>query len=536
MTAERSNPSLVLVFLRVFLPTLLLMSLLIGYVFYRDMESAAGILELSEERIVETQAEAIQSAMAGVASDLRFLASQNELRRSLQGDQPGYRETLAEGLAAFLFAKRIYRQAALLGANGKERIRVDLRGPRPVEVPPGELRDRSGRPYVQDTQRLPVGDIYVSPLDPGGMAPGEARLPGPVIHFATPLGGEGAQRRILVLDYDSSELLERVRRADREHGGRKGTLHLLDSAGGWLVGPETVQEFSVAIEGQKRGFFGQLYPKAWARISSGREGQFRAPAGLLTFTTINLERLVNQGRTLPQENLWKVVYLVSRQALESYAWEQLARTLALIGISALFLAILSGFLTRVRGRQLAAEARLKEAALTDPMTGLGNRRAFVQHFEYEQNRSRRYHEPLCFILGDLDHFKDINDNHGHEAGDLVLTGVAALLRSSLRSMDSISRWGGEEFIVMLPETSQEGCLFTAEKLRRLVEAKQFHHDATRLQVTMSFGIAAYRPGESLDQTVAAADRGLYLAKQRGRNRVCRWEPRRPDSGSSRQAD
>lgn len=159
---------------------------------------------------------------------------------------------------------------------------------------------------------------------------------------------------------------------------------------------------------------------------------------------------------------------------------------------------------------------LEKASITDTLTGLFNRRRLDEAYAHELDRAQRYAKPVSLIIGDVDHFKSINDTHGHQTGDEVLKTIADLLRSGVRSVDIVGRWGGEEFLVICPDTDLDGALALAEKLRLSIAAEPF---AAIGSTTSSFGIAQYRAGESFKDTVARADTALYKAKINGRNRV-----------------
>jgi two-component system cell cycle response regulator len=164
----------------------------------------------------------------------------------------------------------------------------------------------------------------------------------------------------------------------------------------------------------------------------------------------------------------------------------------------------------------------RRMATTDALTGLLNRRAFVEAVERERARSDRHAFPLSLLLLDVDHFKRINDVHGHAAGDAVLQGVARVLESVARRSDFVGRWGGEEFVVALPQTSEAGARVAAERLRRALAAAIHKGPAPEcqpLQVTGSIGIASSEAPWSIDALVGAADEAMYSAKSRGRNRV-----------------
>ena len=162
---------------------------------------------------------------------------------------------------------------------------------------------------------------------------------------------------------------------------------------------------------------------------------------------------------------------------------------------------------------------LAESAKTDQLTGLYNRRAFLERLTYETVRSIREKLPVSIILLDIDHFKNVNDAYGHGCGDRVLRYMAEIMRSTIRLQDTAARWGGEEFILLLPETSLDGAATLAEKLRAVVEASPCVCDGFSFGLTISLGVHQYDHGESLDANIGRADARLYRAKQTGRNRV-----------------
>ena len=167
------------------------------------------------------------------------------------------------------------------------------------------------------------------------------------------------------------------------------------------------------------------------------------------------------------------------------------------------------------------EARLDIMAKTDGLTGVTNRRHFMDVLARELARSRRYQSPLSCVMIDLDNFKLVNDGHGHLVGDHVLTAVARAIVTTVRDSDIVARYGGEEFIILLPETELDGARELAERCRELVASTQIAGRGGPLSVTASMGVAAY-PGagiDSVDDLVGAADDALYAAKDGGRNCV-----------------
>lgn len=173
--------------------------------------------------------------------------------------------------------------------------------------------------------------------------------------------------------------------------------------------------------------------------------------------------------------------------------------------------ISDGFQRQLKEVNLA----LAEASYTDLLTGLPNRRAMVDRITSELDRSARGHSRPALLLADVDHFKQVNDTYGHEVGDQVLQGLASVFRAALRGYDTCARWGGEEFLVLLPETGLEAALGVADKLRAGVAAAREGLPA----ITISVGVAAAQEGETLTALIRRADDAMYAAKRRGRNRV-----------------
>jgi len=177
-------------------------------------------------------------------------------------------------------------------------------------------------------------------------------------------------------------------------------------------------------------------------------------------------------------------------------------------------------LVRLQRELIQKNRLLEQLSTTDPLTGLRNRRYLTEMLAVEFLRAKRHKTPLSVVMADIDHFKSVNDAHGHAAGDAVLQGVAEVLRRRMRGSDHGGRYGGEEFLLVLSNAEIEGARSFAERLREEVEETAFGTDAGPLQVTLSLGVASLRARhETPGDLVAEADEALYRAKQAGRNRV-----------------
>jgi two-component system, cell cycle response regulator len=184
-------------------------------------------------------------------------------------------------------------------------------------------------------------------------------------------------------------------------------------------------------------------------------------------------------------------------------------------------------LVTVIARELAGPIRMvslveesQQLSRIDPLTGLVNRRAFREQLDLEMQRSKRYGSPLCCMLFDIDHFKNINDKHGHSTGDAVLSAMGDLLRKTARHTDVTCRWGGEEFVVALQYCNLAGAYVAANRLREDIQRLTITNgNGESVPITASFGVAEYNQADNIDTLIDRADQAMYEAKTSGRNRV-----------------
>jgi diguanylate cyclase (GGDEF)-like protein len=165
------------------------------------------------------------------------------------------------------------------------------------------------------------------------------------------------------------------------------------------------------------------------------------------------------------------------------------------------------------------EDNMQQLAMVDPLTGAYNRRRGDELLALELKRHIRFGHPFAVLMMDIDHFKAVNDELGHQAGDEVLCALVQTLRNVVRAVDMIVRWGGEEFLVVLPETDAAAAMITGERVRAAIATMEVGHaSSTNTQITVSVGVAV-TVGDSLDELLHRSDVALYLAKAAGRNRV-----------------
>jgi diguanylate cyclase (GGDEF)-like protein len=159
--------------------------------------------------------------------------------------------------------------------------------------------------------------------------------------------------------------------------------------------------------------------------------------------------------------------------------------------------------------------------ILDGLTGIHNKRYFLEFLERELAGAHRHRHPLSLVMFDVDHFKKVNDAHGHQAGDMVLAKIGQRVLETVRVEDLLARYGGEEFAIMLRESSDEQAVRCAERVRKAVDTTDFQHAGTPIKVTISVGVATLNDADfgQPDELIACADKYLYRAKNNGRNRI-----------------
>lgn len=262
------------------------------------------------------------------------------------------------------------------------------------------------------------------------------------------------------------------------------------------------------------------------------DGQARAIFMLIIVVPLMYGILALNMRQFMEVGFWFLfLYVALMLVLFLRKPEVLDIPLELVQLMVYALAIISssligGFIynLRLKLRQRNSEltdalVKIEEMANVDSLTGVYNRRRLFEILTQEVNRYARVQGPFSVCMVDIDHFKPINDTYGHQAGDEVLRKIACEVSRDLRVIDVFGRYGGEEFLMVLPQTPLRGAVVKAERVRQQIEALRFPGISEKLRITVSIGVAEYREGEDIDETLSRADQYLYTAKQNGRNQV-----------------
>ena len=536
--------------LTLILPSGLLCLIFVFSLHHEDQVRVRESLEAAEELRLLAGARSLTGDIEMIAGDIRLMASLPSLAGMLDKGDPPKLAAFTADLVALSASRRVYDKLRWIDESGMERVRVDYVHNRPFVVPAERLQNKAERYFFIDTMKLAPGGIYASPLDLN-IEQGRVEMPfKPTLRLGMPVfDTAGRPRGIVMVNYFGRYLLDRFSDVTeaREGGVR---VNLLNRDGYWLIAPQAGDEWGFMF-GRKENF-GMRFPEAWERISAGERGQFEDDDGLWSFTTVRPlaagmssaagSPLADSGGSAPigpDQYAWKAVSRIPSDMLMRMANRSLG---GWILITLLFMgALLAGAFVLARANQrrdaMAESLRtlnrrledkvrqrteeLLQQAIRDPLTSLFNRRYLDETLPREIHRALREEQPLAVVMIDLDHFKRFNDQWGHEAGDIVLLGVAEALLDGLRASDIACRYGGEELLVVMPGAD------AGEAVRRISAiAAQARAVGARVMgreieaITFSAGVAIVPDnGDSAEVLVRAADRALYMAKETGRDRI-----------------
>ncbi|MCP4430255.1 MAG: GGDEF domain-containing protein [Gammaproteobacteria bacterium] len=507
-------------------------------------------LRSSEVAAINVGVNSIETIVQSIIIDLAYLATEDGLLNLINRENHELYTLPPADWPAFSQIKGIYDQIRWLDTNGQERARVDFNNGKPLGVPEHGLQGKGNRYYFTDTIKLSRGEFYLSPLDLN-IEHGEIEQPvKPMLRIGTPVfDSKNNKQGIVLLNYLGGRMLQYF---DQMMAGTHSQVWIINRDGYWLRGPSDDLEWGFMYQ-KPEASMGYHYPAAWDTISGTQKGQFEDAQGLWTFNTIYpLKNKLNPGRDSiiqphldAREYFWKVVLMLPDnefQSLSSKAAINISvATTIILGVMFFVSWKLAHTWVRLKGaneeihqinlrlehtvleRTLELEEAKKKAeksARTDELTGLNNLRSFDYFGNAIIEQSRRNEKTFTFIMLDIDFFKKINDTYGHHAGDLTLKAVSNCIIEGIRASDICARIGGEEFGILLPETTARFALIQAERLRQSFSDIVVPYDKSKITLTVSFGIAESCDDDtSIENVRMRADKALYLAKKQGRNRV-----------------
>jgi diguanylate cyclase (GGDEF)-like protein len=515
-------------FLLIFVPASIIFS---GIFFAFSNQSHKYELQtilIREESGLRSAAELTTLLFEQKISDLMVLAEGGTLRKYLHNENMLNWVRVNREFSLFARRKPKYSQIRYIDMDGKERVRINSKTDEPEIVPKTQLQDKSRRYYFSDAIVLNQGDIYLSPLDLN-VEQGAIEKPiVPTIRFATPVfDGYGVKRGIIVINYNPTELLDRIEDVFRT---LIGDIIMLNSEGYWLTGEEEEKLWGFMYDSDVA--FSTESPEVWASIKHRLKGSVSTDNGLYIFqrayplnrsligSVENIEISPNAGQPKEQDRNWIYVSHISREFINELSSKR--ELISKITYALLFLVtgLISGVFARNRVQKKFAFIQLRQHATTDELTRLANRHTLNMTGESEFQRALRFGRDYSILMIDLDHFKKINDSYGHTIGDEVLKHVANICLGATRIEDLLARFGGEEFVMLLPETDIEGARQLAERICQDIRERPFDSGSGSITITVSIGVSGIRSDDqSYSNILERADRALYQAKREGRDRV-----------------
>ena len=652
--------SFLLVFLQSFVPTLVVLALMVGGYFYINYLDQLDKTKAYEIAKTELGHRAIEQFIQKITADVRILAESVTLQRMLQNPSAQNTADLAQEFEAFSRYKGIYDQIRFFDESGMEVVRVNYESGRALIVARDKLQQKHGRYYFKDAFRLERGQLYISPLDLNIEKNTIQRPYKPMIRIGTPVfDRDGRKRGVVLVNYLASEILQRF---ELLTSSAEAQAFVINAEGYWIVAGDSALEWGFMLDRNKR--FSLLFPEIWQQFLNNSVGQVSTGEHIFSWKTVyplsshaisssgSIEPIGQSNQViLDHQYFWKVGTHVTSRIVRKWREQEVYSALSLflmISVLALFgnlllaksrlreqlnqselasserlLNIITSELAEglivldAKGRlrmmnreaqrllgwsedelvgkdfhqqvhplrackskqdcalllaanrgmiqtdddavffcrdgssralaysaapmliddrqsgliltfqditeQKKAKEQLIHLATHDPLTGLSNRRASELRLQELYDLSERYNKPLSVCMVDIDYFKKVNDSYGHLVGDLVLRRIAKCLLDSTRRVDCAGRYGGEEFLLILAETSVQGALQLGELLRKRVEQLLIEVEGLEdvLSVTISIGVAENNlQCSNPDQLIKQADDALYRAKKEGRNRVC----------------
>lgn len=553
----------------IYFPVGLLAVLVVFSMIARLEYQKVALLVANQDRIHLRQVQfVIGHDLEMLASDLMNLAGSGSLLDYLESPSEPRRNTLNNHLRLFAEDDKKYDQVRFLDGNV-------LVAEKATEKNPQNTQDMYSVPA---TMSLDKGDILVSLLDFNSDR-AEIEI-NPRMCVATPvLDGSGQKRGMILITYRARHLLAGLSRVFPERDENRSAVAGID--GSWLKTDRSAQKLTLASERPELSYIWVLrqyahlfwvFPLGLVALAAGtfhisvirakKERSDRAvnllstaieqspSAAVITDVDGRIQyanpkflamsgyeraeilgenpRVFQSGETPPQvyKDLWQTIlggevwsgeFLNRRKDNSHYVVSaKISPILQKPGVISGFLAIQED-ITETRRLQ----RQLEHLATTDGLTGSYNRSHFLNLFGQELRRADRYSQPFCLLVFDLDHFKSVNDNYGHQAGDQVLAAFAGIISSALRDSDLFGRLGGEEFGVVLVQTDHDGASLLAERLRIAIEKMRVTCGGTAIQVTVSIGGTQWQSSDrQIEPVLNRADNALYEAKRHGRNRVC----------------
>ena len=405
----------------------------------------------------------------------------------------------------------LYSMVRLINNDGQEVLRINNRYRRVRITPQNKLPNKKHRYYFKKLMQSTNNSIYFSPLDLNMLHKKIERPYRPMIRIGTPVISKKRKRLgVLVVNYNAQQLVEELKFSG---GAIPGSLLVINENGHFLVSNKVEHEWGNMLDSRKNITAKKLYPSFWEALQKGESNEIVTDKGVFLITDIRSVLPVLKGSDLRL----KLVWFIPKKDLIP---KSIKYYIALFLFLSVILFCIAWVWAGLKVKQAKDAEKLNLLARTDPLTGIANRYTLFESGSLEFERAKRFKHRFAILMIDIDFFKNVNDSHGHLNGDKTLILVAQSIAKEIRNVDMVARLGGEEFVVILPETSLASAVVVAEKLCEQIKAIKIPIDGGYFSITASIGVSHSNHQDcDLNDVIHRADKCLYQAKEAGRNRV-----------------
>ncbi len=512
------------IFIFIYLPLFLLLSIIIITYYLNNNKMKLETAKKYELHYVNLLNEVINRKFSGVISDLFIISNLNSMSEDIFNSYHK-RLLLSLELYAFLKARKVYDQIRILDKKGNEIVRINRNDGYPEIVDEHKLQNKKDRYYFKDIFKLKKSEVYVSEFDLN-LEHDKVEIPfKPMIRFGISiLNSYGEKSGILVINYFGNDILNDLRNVNRKVS--HSDLYLLNKDGYFLLSPNVDEEWTFMFKNKKQYLFKDFDSDAWNIIVKNKSGQFINKKGLYTFKTIYIDDMDFVSQDLgffikaKSHQLLRLVSFYSKQSMENNEGIiKLSYLFSYLILISILLFIPSVIFAKLIRKKMILNEQLKFNANYDALTNLPNRNLFFDRLEIVLSYSERYKQKFAIFYMDLDDFKDVNDNYGHEAGDKVLIEFADRIKKIIRKSDTFARLGGDEFIIIVQNIKDENSLNKiARQIIHLTEKPFILKNKCLVSIGVSIGISVYPVnGTDIRTLLANADKAMYKSKQKGKN-------------------
>ena len=504
-------------FIRLFVYTFFSLTTILFLVLYAlylfEVKSQYAQQLTTQKLKIEAKRDQLLKHFDMIKSDLLFLPKLNELIRYIDTSNPNEIKYLIKELYEFSSHKKVYDQIRYINNDGMEVCRINYNSNGAVVVPKNELQNKHDRYYFKETCKLPINKIYISPFDLNKEHGVIEKPIKPMIRFSTPVQGvDGTPKGIIIMNYLGKNILKNIKQQNTSH---TESWYLLNQEGYWLSSNNSREEWGFMYNDRKQFTLKVREPQLWNSIVSRDFSQQILDDYLIT--TIYLSPYGGDSH-----RSWILMTKTPTGTRNVHIIYFINKLLVIGGLITLILLILSIILARVIVKKNILREALEHAALYDTLTSLPNRKLLLERLERLREQCIRYKRGFGILFIDLDGFKAVNDNYGHDAGDKLLQEVASRMNKVVRKSDTVSRIGGDEFVIILDgvENEEFSSIIANKIIKELSIPIDIGPQSVKIGASIGASIFSVGSDEEIDSIMKRADEAMYMAKESGKNRVC----------------